>query len=294
MKHHLIIWASGVIFLIYISNAAAQQTMDSTLFNIETSDGNEFIGYILERDSILLLSTIDYGVLRIRMPFIKKISPVHMREIVGGAYWPENPQAARYFWAPNGYGLRAGEGYYQNVWVLFNQVSVGLTDHISMGGGFIPLFLFDGAPTPVWITPKISFPVVNDKFNIGGGALLGTVVGEEESGFGILYGSFTLGNRNNNFSTGFGYGYAGRSWAKSPVVNFSGMVRTGARGYLLSENYYIPMEDDNLVLMSFGGRQIIKKASVDYGLFIPVSPEIDSFIVIPWLGIVFPFGNTGN
>lgn len=70
--------------------------------------------------------------------------------------------------------------------------------------------------------------------------------------------------------------------AKSPVVTISGMTRIGKKGYLISENYYIPTKP-YLLLLSFGGRSIINKIGLDYGLFIPVSEDIGTLIAIPWL-----------
>jgi len=269
----------------------AQIKPDSTLYQIETIDGNEFVGIIIEQDSVkIVLETKSLGALNIPKSNIKEIIKIEGKQIIEGEFWFENPQASRYFWSPNGYGLKAGEGYYQNVWVLFNQFAVGVTDHFSLGGGVVPLFLFAGASTPVWFTPKFSIPVVEEKFNVGGGALIGTVLGEEEAGFGILYGITTFGSRDKNISIGLGYGYAGGSFANSPMININGMIRTGSKGYFLTENYYIPTGEDYLVLISIGGRRIIKRSGLDFGLFIPIASGMDTFVAIPWLGMTIPIG----
>ncbi|QMU31406.1 hypothetical protein HUW48_01490 [Adhaeribacter radiodurans] len=217
------------------------------------------------------------------------MTAVNTKNLKNGAYWFENPQSTRYLFAPNGYGLRAGEGYYQNITVVVNQISVGITDNVSIGLGTVPLFLF-GASTPVWVLPKVSFPVVKDKFNVGAGALVGTVMGEESAGFGIVYGITTLGSRDKNISLGLGYGYAGGDWARTPTLTLSGMLRTGNRGYLLTENYLIGTADGSIGLITFGGRRIIKKVGLDFGLVLPAGSEIDSFIAIPFLGLTVPFG----
>jgi hypothetical protein len=205
--------------------------------------------------------------------------------------WLENSQAARYFWAPNGYGLRKGEGYYQNVWVLFNQVSYGFTDNFSVGIGMVPLFLIAGGPTPVWATPKFSFPIKKDVFNVGAGALVGTILGEEQATFGIAYGVTTLGSRDRNLNLGLGYGFINGEWADSPTVTLSGMIRTGKRGYFVSENYFIKAGDETIGLVSLGGRIVWTGISVDFAGVFPVIQSLDEFIVLPWLGFVIPFGN---
>jgi hypothetical protein len=87
-----------------------------------------------------------------------------------------------------------------------------------------------------------------------------------------------------------GYGYAGGELASTPTITISGMIRTGQRGYFLTENYVIDAGDDVVTLLSFGGRRIIKRAGLDFGLFIPIVEGQDTFIAVPWLGITLPLG----
>ncbi len=280
----------ALAFLLSISfESYTQELQDSTLYSIETRDGNEYLGKILSRDQErIILLTDNLGELTIAVKNIKRIEKVVESSMKDGRYWFENPQATRYFWAPNGYGLKKGEAYYQNVWILFNQVSVGVTDNFTIGAGMMPLFFF-GVPTPVWITPKFSIPVKKDKFNVGLGVLAGTILGEGTS-LGLLYGSATFGSKNDNLTIGLGYGFADGELAKSPVINVSGMKRIGPRGYLLTENYYFTLDGESVGMISFGGRKIVKKISLDFGGFIPFGSEVNSFILIPWLGIVVPMG----
>ena len=166
----------------------AQETRDTSLWVIETVDDNEYVGEILFRDNqIIRLKTQKIGEITIQMKDVKSITKVQASQMVKGDYWFENPHATRYFWGPNGYGLRKGEGYYQNTWIFLNQVSVGVTDNFTIGAGMIPLFLFGAGATPVWITPKVSVPIQKDKFNIGVGGLVGGIVGESSELAGIAF-----------------------------------------------------------------------------------------------------------
>lgn len=273
--------------------AIAQDLQDTTtIWLIETLDGNEFYGTIRKKtETEIHLQTANLGILTIPLSQIKSMKPIEEKLIKEGELWMENPQATRYFWAPNGIGLKKGEGYYQNVWVMFNQVSVGFTDHLSAGIGVVPLFLFAGSPTPVWITPKFSIPVARDQFHLGGGALVGTVIGEENAFFGILYGITTFGNRDHNLSLGFGHGFAGGDWANSPTITIAGFTRISRRTYLISENYLVGVAADNPVILSVGGRTVWRSVSLDYGLFIPAGAGVDTFAAAPWLGLVVPFGS---
>lgn len=260
-------------------------------YQIETLDGNEFIGNILEQSNdTIKFKSEKLGEISIPRSEIKKISPITVSK-KNGEYWLDNPQSTRYFWAPNGYSLKKGEGYYQNVWVLFNQAVFGLTDHFSAGIGTVPLFLFSSPYTPVWATLKYSLPVVENKFNLGAGALMGTVVGESNTGFGILYGIATFGSKDKNLNVGLGWGYADGEIASNPTVNISFMIRTGAKGYFISENYFIGTPENFIVMASLGGRRIIRHVGLDFGAFVPVGGEVDTFVAIPWLGLTIPFGN---
>lgn len=283
-------WFFWVLCLWFCHALPAQTQSDSTLYRFETIDGNEYIGQIISQDeTFLLVRTETLGVIQIRKATVRRTTPVLHRQVKNGVYWFENPQSTRYFWQANGYGLKKGEGYYQNVWILFNQFTYGITDNFQLGAGLLPTFLFGTGYVPVWLTPKISIPVSRDKFNLGVGALLGTVIGDTDATYGILYGSATLGSRDKNMSLGLGYGYAGADFAKSPAITLSGMLRTGQRGYLITENYFVSTSDGDGFLLFFGGRRLIKNSGLDFGLMFPSGTD-GQLVAIPWLGLTIPFG----
>ncbi len=279
----------------------AQESQDTaTIWTITTTDGNEYIGIITAEDTkVIQLKTENLGVITISKSLVLHREKVEKENIVEGEFWFENPQSTRYFWGPNGYGLKKGEGYYQNIWIAFNQVSYGFTDHFTLGLGTVPLFLFGsgiGEYSPIWLTPKLSFPLVKDKVNIGVGALMGGVFGggssgdydDDDSFFGsIVYGSFTYGSRDRNASLNLGYGYVDGEWSSSPTISASFMGRVSRRTYLLSENYFISAGGDNVGILSFGARTVWDKISLDYGLLVFVSDFTGTW---PWVGFSIPMG----
>lgn len=267
------------------------QAQDSLIVRIETTDGNEYVGIVKNEDSQkLVLITDNLGEIEIQKANIRNREIVKKEQIKNGDIWFGNPQATRYFWAPNAYGLQKGEGYYQNIYVFWNQFSVGVSDNFSIGGGIIPLFLLGGGPTPVFLTAKVSVPVVEEKVNIGGGALVGGVLGEESATFGIVYGVSTFGDPDRNFSIGLGYAFADGNWSSTPLINLSGMVRTSKRMYFLTENYYVHAGGDGGGIIGLGGRYLIKKASLDFIFGIPFGMDMDRFVAFPAIGFVLPFG----
>jgi len=299
MKAQIVVVIIGISLFIVLTVKAQEKQDTTVLYRIETIDGNEFSGMILYQDSTRLkLLTDNYGEITIRQADIKRKEALMQSQFKAGRVWYPNYQDTRYFWAPNGYGLRKGEAYYQNAWILYNQASVAVSNNFSIGGGMVPLFLFAGAPTPVWIVPKVSIPVISDKFNIGVGALAGVVISGEDFNiehpwFALLYGVGTVGSRDNNLSLGLAYGYAGGGWAKKPIINLSVMLRASPKSYFLSENYYISIDDENIVIISLGGRTITRHIGLDYGLFVPFYSDMEFFVAIPWIGITVPLGK-GN
>ncbi|MBX2818323.1 MAG: hypothetical protein KTR29_01540 [Rhodothermaceae bacterium] len=261
---------------------------------IQTIDDNEYYGTITEKtNGYYRIESEVLGIVQIPFSAIKKINEIAPDRIKGNEYWSENPQSTRYFWAPNGYGLKKGEGYYQNVWVFFNQMSVGVVDNFSIGAGLVPTFLFGAEVTPVWVTPKVSIPVSSEKnnVNLGIGALLGTFVGVKGSNYGVLYGVATIGSQDTNMNLGAGWGYAENDIAEKPTLTFSAMIRTGKRGYFITENYLMDWGGDNgFGIVSFGGRTVGKRLSFDYGLMVPIENG-DVHVAIPWIGVAVPMGN---
>jgi hypothetical protein len=287
------------LIIVLAQSALSQEIIDTlVIWRIETNDGNEFIGTILSKDSSSIhLNTKVLGVLNIPHSFINSCTQVNQVTIKRGEVWMINLQAARYFYSPNGFGLEKGSGYYQNTWVLFNQASYGVTNYFSLGVGMVPLFLFGGAATPVWITPKFSIPVVKEKLNVGAGVLVGQIVGKDMIKFGITYAVTTIGSHDRNLTAGLGFAFSDNGWSK-PVINFSGMMRFGKRGYFLTENYFFSMKNDdiskgnkNIVIISVGGRTVWPKLSLDYGLVSPINLS-DVFVAIPWLGFTLPLGKS--
>lgn len=264
----------------------------SDIWQIETTDGNEYIGKIVAQDNEkIILQTESLGQITIQRKMIKSMQPVSKDQLVNGEIWFRNPHDTRYFFSANGYGLRAGEGYYQNTWIFLNQLSYAPSDNFTIGLGTVPLFLFGGSPTPIWITPKLSLPLVKDKFNVGFGGFLGTVLGEKKSNFGIVYGTATMGSRRQNLSLSLGYGYSDGGFAKRPTMTISGMARTGKRLALISENYFISSGDFNLTIISAGCRFLGNRIAVDGALFAPLSSDFGGFIALPWLSILVPFSS---
>lgn len=267
---------------------------DLTWVKVRTQNGDNFSGYLIEQSSEMIhLRDFDLDEeYRILFKDIKEINYQRVNDF-NEAYY--NLQASRYFFGPNAFGLKRGEGYYQNNWVFLNQVSVGLSERFTLGVGTVPLFIFGyGAPSPVWLSPKFNIPIIKNKLSIALGGLFGSVLGSEyNNAFGIAYGAITLGDRNTNLNLSMGYGMADGEWADLPTISLSGMVRLTRKFYIISENYFIA----DVIITSFGGRTVWDEVSLDYGLGFVLPTNYENFsqpIGLPWLGLTVPFKIQGK
>ena len=278
------------IFLISSAfySASAQDRTGETV-RITTTDGNVLLGIIeQENETQIILRVEGLGEVTVQKSNIRNLQILDSERIRDGEYWFENPQGTRYFFAPNAIGLKKGSGYYQNAWILFNNVNYGVSDNVSIGAGTIPIFLFGASSVPIWILPKLSIPVSVDNLQFGAGALIGGVIGEESGGFGLAYGNATYGDRDKNLTVGLGYAYAGDTWSNTPLVNISGLYRSSINIQWIAEIYFLPGIEGSGVGI-FGARWAPERFAVDFGLARPLSAT--GFIGVPWLGVTIPFGN---
>ena len=253
-------------------------------------NGNRYLGTIVEtHPDTLTLQTKDLGKLTLQTRSIKTIRPVTSTQYNSGVWLTSHGVNTRYYFGTNGLSVEKGSGYYQNTWVLFNQVNYGLTDNLSIGGGMIPLFLFGGAPTPIWGTVKYSLPLPSENFHFATGMLFGTVPADGSTGFGLIFGQATLGSNVSNVNFGMGYGFGGGTFAERPAFSLSTLLKSGKKAAFISENYLINVDEEYVGILSFGWRFYLKSVSIDGALIFPASGDI-GFFAFPWLGLTVPFG----
>ena len=294
MKTRFKIFALFSLFLFFKTTSISAQISDTTIiWQITTLDDNEFVGHIMsETAERIELKTATIGIIFIPKNQIARQEKLISNKSTNGLLWNENKMAYRYFVGNSGYNLRKGEAYYQNSLLFFNNFDIGITDHFSLGIGLVPLFIFgdDIGFTPIWITPKLSIPLQAEKVNLGIGGLFGTTLGNEfdNVGFGYGFGNVTFGDKNKNLTVGLGYGFADGELAEHPTISISGMLRTGKRGYLISESYIISTGFNTVGIISVGGRFLGKRITLDYGGFFV--PNTGDFFVFPWLSISVPLG----
>ena len=262
-----------ILIVFAFSFSYSQNNLDTLTYQIETVDGNVYVGKIIKRtNGVIDFQTETIGKIQILESNVKSIQEI----LPNGKNWPSHFQSSFYFVFPSGYGLKKGEGTYQNIWIMFNTLTYGVTDKFSIGIGTIPIFLFGADAFPVWVTPKFSIPVVDDMFNVGVGGLVGSAGGES---FGFMYGITTFGSRDANISIGLSKPVNEGPSDLLALLNAS--IRISKKTYLLTENYFVGGDSFSY----FGARSMIGRSSVEYG--IARSGDFD-FIGIPILGVTIP------
>lgn len=274
-----------VLFLLYAAQCNAQYrptAQDTTLFRIETKDGNVYFGVLSgqEGDKILL-QTKSLGIIRVATSDIRSMTSVSAgsdEEKTGNP----NFHTANYFNLPNGYGMRKGEIYYKNSMLAINHLAIGITDRLSVGAGMIPLFLFGSDFSPYWVIPKYVVPVVPEKVNLAFSGILGGVTGIPASSTTILQGAATFGSRDRNVSGGLAYGFFDGRLYSIPVVTLEGMIRSADNHYFMGEAFVA----DGWVYGFLGGRWHFGNATIDYGVAI-LQTEFEA-TGIPWGSLMIP------
>ncbi|HLN20608.1 MAG TPA: hypothetical protein VK213_05935 [Bacteroidales bacterium] len=151
---------------------------------------------------------------------------------------PGTHHSSRYFFSPSSMNLKKGEFYYNSLYFILHDVQYGISDQFSIGMG-TTVFGF-----PFYITPKISIPVnERNSFAIGDMLMVGTW-GSRFTG-NLLYGTYTVGNFENNFTAGGGYLHIGGADVtdkiNAVVLNFAGLVKLSDYMFLITENYLSPV-----------------------------------------------------
>lgn len=279
MKNVYLIVIFVCVFSLSHSHVQAQIESDSIKKEqsviIEMNDGEKFEGYVHRRDStFIVLKTVNAEII---------LSTINIKSIeindYSGKFKFANFHDTRYFFGPSAIPIKKGKGYYQNLLVVFNFVNVGITDNISIGGGFEFLTLVNGQPI-IFLTPKVGFKLA-EKFHAGGGLLFGTMVGE--GSITLPYLVSTYGSSENNVSLGVGVGLSSNILG-SPAIMLSGTSRISNYVALLTENYLLP-GDESIYIGIHGLRIISRKNSFDFG----VAFITDAETPIPYVGYVRTF-----
>jgi hypothetical protein len=217
---------------------------------------------------------------------LRQIGRGSMRQ---GVYWAPNPNDPRLFFAPTGRTLAKGEGYFSDTWVFFFLFAGGLTDRLTLGGGFSVLPVGDFTQNVFYITPKYGL-VRQERFNLAVGALVGVagIADFDQGPGGIVYGVGTVGSPDASVTFGTGLVFAQSDLGDEPVLMLGGERRIARRVSLATENYLVPRTGGGLV--SYGVRIFGERMSVDVAFGNPFGVDTEiHFPGYPYLAFAVKF-----
>ena len=281
---------SLVVALLCISGREGKKAdyegLKSRKVQIVLKSGREITGFLVGQDSLrVMLRTQDGLKIEISRQDIGSIV-----EVKSEKYEFDDPNYSRLLFSPTGWPLRKGHGYFSDTYVFFPSVAYGLTDNLSLLGGFS---IFPGVSLEdqiYFLAPRIGTRFVNGALSAG---LLWISAGEKHR-FGMFYGVGSIGDRDRSLTAGVGFGYASKESGyeiSNPILLIGGNLRLSRHISLLTENWIITessfdieSEPFSLALRFFG-----RRLSADLGVVFNYSILKEGF-PIPWLSFAYHFG----
>jgi hypothetical protein len=173
--------------------------------------------------------------------------------------WFPNPNRTRLLVSQNARPLKAGEGYFFDIWVFFPGLAYGITDNISVAGG---VSILPGVDDQLfYFTPKIGFPAAKNldlAVNV-------TIFRLWEETFYLGQGNMTYGTDDMSFTLGLGLAWNDKEMADKPAVIGGGEYRVSRRASLVGEGWYVPGEKEDGQLIMAGVRFMGEQMTVDFG-----------------------------
>jgi hypothetical protein len=257
------------------------RVVDSTRIQVITlRDGSSLVGRIVSvgADSVEFQSGI--GRVPIAIKDIREISETESGRMHAGEYWFPNPNSTRLFFAPSGQMLKKGEGYFADYELFFPGFAFGVTDNLSLGGG-VSIFPAGVDEQVYYVTPKVGASL-SDRVHVAAGVLFAGTGGGTG---GVGYAVGTYGDGDASATVGLGYGFAGGDIESKPVAMIGGEARVSRRIALVTENYLLPISDNNIVY-SFGIRFMGEKLTTDLAIF---NVSGSGILGLPFVDFVFKF-----
>jgi hypothetical protein len=271
------------------SAAIAQDdsTQAKPLERIVLKDGSEMVGRVeSETATTLTVRSLSDVVAVIPKDQIQSRGPIS-GYVEGTKIFRNDPSGTRLFFGPTARTLKAGRGYFSIYEIFFPALGIGITDWFDVSGG---LSLFPGAEQQIYYLGAKVVPLQMTNFNLGGGVTFLNVTGNTEDfdGAGILHVIGTYGTEKAALTVGLGWGFSGSDISNNPVFILGGEFRLSNSIKLISENWFPPSSDVQLI--SFGVRFFGERLAADFGLCYPAGGDPEGFPFLPWIGFTYAFG----
>lgn len=252
---------------------------------VELRDGSTLVGRIVaENDTHILLETKELGEVEIPRERVRRIDAASSRSGEEGEHWFKSPNRTRLLFAPTGWNLNQGEGYFADYYIFFPSLTYGVHDQLTLSGGVSIFPGFDPREQLYYAGAKASLAEWE-----GGAAAAGALLlawPQDDTGTaGIFYGVASFGDLENNLTFGIGQTFVEGETDGGFMLMGGGEERLGQHFAVVTENYYIA--EANVGLFSYGVRLFGRRLSVDLALVNATTHLL--FPGIPYIDVVYAF-----
>lgn len=226
---------------------------------------------------------------------------------------PYPPQSYRYLLSPSAYNLKEGKLYYQCTDMFFNSLNYGISNQLSIGGGFIILPVLVGdvfrhyylnlkwaKPTGKYFNLGINFQYVKIK-----GVSEDRLYNIDAQNFNsfMALGVMTYGSKSKNITLSIGLSPKSSKKDTEPIMNLCAMLSDEKNMAIVTESWYIPNINNILInkeglyikeqwwgevepiLISGAFRKWSKRTSWDFGVLF-AKKRNSSIIFLPIIDFV--------
>lgn len=195
-----------------------------------------------------------------------------------GFHRSRNTHGTHYFLGTSAIPLPKGDGWYKNTLVSLNSATIGVTQHLAIGGSIDLVSVVTARDNgPVWSTRMQVSGSISDNVHLGACAFYlrtqlpstpdaGPFIAERPPGFGAALGMFTFGNADHQVTLGGGVTYDGKDTGRGPLVHVAGLTRLFPNVALVTEHWVVSDADRSFLIHSFGARVIGQNLAIDAGL----------------------------
>ena len=287
-----------ILFPIFLFGQKDEDNNIEKMLEIETKDGNIFLGIVVEEnEEYYKLKTKD-GIL-VEIPLISvQNTEILTTKNVDGKVLRADPNKSLYLFAPSAFPIEKGKSYCRDFCVFFPSYNRGFGNNFSLQLGAFVFGAVNLDQIPLVISGKFSLPkttsigILNTSFALGGMYVqIPFEFFDEDIGLGIAFGTVTLGNNFNHFSTSIGWGYTRYSgdWEldDDPLINIAGNFRFTNSFALIGEQWFIPdldLDDSPLILST---RFIGRKFAVDFGGIMTLENIVEGILPFPIINFTY-------
>lgn len=205
--------------------------------------------------------------------------------------WYPNPNLTRLFIGPTSRTLKAGKGYFFDLWIFFPGVAYGITDHFMVSGG---VSIIPGLDHQLfYIMPKYGFEA-SENLDL---SLSVTAFSIWDKTFCFGLGGMTFGTDDQSITGALGLAFTDDKVSEKPAAMLGGEYRLGRRVSLVGEGWFIPGagDDDETGILGMAGLRLMgEQTTIDFGVAIPNDPddnddEDEGGKWVPYLDFVWNF-----